>query len=1291
MDQALEICWNLLSSEPDDGLTHHILGTIFTSKGESEIALQHYLQANRLAPDYAPTWLALASHYLQADDLDKAIETLRTGVQALPDEPQLHLALGEYLIVAELPTQAHGELKKAADLVGIPHPIKVEMLASANQGDNLIHVSPLAAQILLTLGPVLLELGQSQEACDTLNPVYHCQPYRNEAAYPFARALAATGNERDALSALSTAYHARQNDPGLALEYARLMAKTGENPEQTVKVLEKLLEENPQLTEAIGLQAEALAAVQRFPESLSFYQKAMETTLMGDPRWAIRLALGLSHVAIQVDHTEIAIASLQEAIQASPNHLALQQKLSEACLAASLPEDALEAAERALDIAPANLDNLVWYARQMDALDHPQQSVSALESAVDLSPNNPSLLINLGQAYMDLRHQDEAHRSYIRAVQQADITLDQLYKAALALMILGDADQVVVSLEKVHDLALHSSDPVGNQILFALIDAYRTLGNTISSMQILDELLEKSPDSIPALLQKAQIHKSEGQMAPALACLKQVLSVNPDSVQAHLLASEFYRTVGNLFVALEHARQACQSINSEDRFTAALIAGELAWQLYLPDEAQAYLTLLETTRPDQFGQVPEIKKRLLQCLIDGYQTEHSASMDLADYLKQNRPEGPSIHAINALILTSQDEIVQAEREIDLSLQKLESDHQLKDLILDLLSEISFGLGLFQKSLEISEQWFDASPANPRATASQIRAIASMVEYNLLLADVNATPVDDQQNKSDKHNIAPFDQLFGKLLVQMGLPANLNAEQIINHTALPDSLKRWYIRGQAALPAKSSQDKAKENKFVSGFACLELTCDDAAAYIAALRHQGKVDSAVIIASSYPNHTGVAIQLALTYLLNSPLQALGAALSAVETVSSALDRQKLPILNAMIAKAAALTGEPSQAYQAIETALGDWPDQAAWQKFASDVAVKLGKLSEAQQHLEKALAIDPKNEDYLLALGELYYENGALHRCQQIYESACEQFPTEAKYWIRLAQIRSDLDDLEGSGKALEKALSLQPNDPNTLLLSAELMFRRKEFEQAISQANSALNLEPENPAAAFLLARSLTGLNRRQEAMAILDQALTYSNRPIDLYLERIRLVRSLQGIQPAHQSLLALNRQYPDHPAILAQLAEYYQDQGLSQDAYSTAQKAIQIGDGHLRTDEFARLHTIMGRILSRAGHLDQAVHQYTLAMQSNPHQVELYLELGKVHQDRRQLNDALDIYEKAIYVAPDDPRPYQQAGIALKESKDYPGAEKMIRRAAELAPHDISIHRLLGSLVALNLVHNIQ
>ena len=57
----------------------------------------------------------------------------------------------------------------------------------------------------------------------------------------------------------------------------------------------------------------------------------------------------------------------------------------------------------------------------------------------------------------------------------------------------------------------------------------------------------------------------------------------------------------------------------------------------------------------------------------------------------------------------------------------------------------------------------------------------------------------------------------------------------------------------------------------------------------------------------------------------------------------------------------------------------------------------------------------------------------------------------------------------------------------------------------------------------------------------------------------------------------------------------------------------------------------------------------------------------------------------------PSDPRPYVQAALLLKSSRDYQAAESMLRRAAELAPSDISIHRQLAALVALNLIHNRQ
>jgi hypothetical protein len=44
---------------------------------------------------------------------------------------------------------------------------------------------------------------------------------------------------------------------------------------------------------------------------------------------------------------------------------------------------------------------------------------------------------------------------------------------------------------------------------------------------------------------------------------------------------------------------------------------------------------------------------------------------------------------------------------------------------------------------------------------------------------------------------------------------------------------------------------------------------------------------------------------------------------------------------------------------------------------------------------------------------------------------------------------------------------------------------------------------------------------------------------------------------------------------------------------------------------------------------------------------------------------------------------------MALKESRDYLGAENMLRKASDLDPDNLMVRRTLGAVVALNLVHN--
>jgi tetratricopeptide (TPR) repeat protein len=96
-------------------------------------------------------------------------------------------------------------------------------------------------------------------------------------------------------------------------------------------------------------------------------------------------------------------------------------------------------------------------------------------------------------------------------------------------------------------------------------------------------------------------------------------------------------------------------------------------------------------------------------------------------------------------------------------------------------------------------------------------------------------------------------------------------------------------------------------------------------------------------------------------------------------------------------------------------------------------------------------------------------------------------------------------------------------------------------------------------------------------------------------------------------------------------------------------------------------------------------------AVRLAPNQLENYLELASVYQERREIAQAQQVYRQAMRVAPRDYRAFYHSGLITRDSKDYPAAETLLRQAADLAPDNLGIRRQLVAVIALNLVHNKQ
>jgi tetratricopeptide (TPR) repeat protein len=222
-----------------------------------------------------------------------------------------------------------------------------------------------------------------------------------------------------------------------------------------------------------------------------------------------------------------------------------------------------------------------------------------------------------------------------------------------------------------------------------------------------------------------------------------------------------------------------------------------------------------------------------------------------------------------------------------------------------------------------------------------------------------------------------------------------------------------------------------------------------------------------------------------------------------------------------------------------------------------------------------------------------------------------------------------------------------------------------------------------------MARSFERLERPAEAIQVLDKAIPRFKNPLPAQTQRVRLLRATQGLQDALETLQALVDANPQDANLWALYSEWQQEAGDLNASVKAARQALHAGGDELTPEKRSALHLRIGLQTRQTGQLDQAIYHLSQAVSGASGSLDAYMELGRAFQERREYRRALEVYEKAMKVAPRDYRPYYQAGMALKDSKDYLGAEKMLRRAAQLSPNEVGIHRLLGAVVALNLVHN--
>ena len=1258
-ERAAEACRTILEERPEDALAHATLGKSLAQLGEDALGLDHLNRAADIAPELEDAWLALAEYELKAGNKSAAVEILKRGTNASAKLARIYHRLGEI----HRNQNAHAEALK-----------------SFQKAFHLMEKEPLDRQsefrIQFHLGETYHHLGHLEEARKTIRTLQDRFPENPQGNALYGQILLDMNDPRSALP-----YLAKVVDQGSAqvqpyLNYADAHLQIGANPKYAARALDQALNIEPDNQIALALKGEAQAASGNHSGALETFRKALDSKLSTHSAWGPRIILGFGKASLEVGEVETAVATLKEGCQQNPEDLALRQGLAEAYLKADLTSRALEEARTAFQTAPDQPGNLAWTADFTLQAGSPQDAVPPLKKLIELEPENISAHLKLGKALRLQGKPDKAARALAQIISLDHAQPADLYRAGDQLLKLGDLQHGMQALKKAANIcqanpALEDQLP---EIWSRLAVGYELNGDPTHALELLDKAISAELNEPEWRVQKADLLIRLHRYQAALASLNNALQLAPDHPAYHHKLAVVHRQVTGYQTALVHAQAAVKGYRfQEDRKAEAYLqaldlAAQLAAGNLQPDLAEELLQVCKSAAEEEQGSFDPTHSECLRAELALDRNQEVEAAEIINHLVETNPHHPRVLALQARMLGRQHSLEEAHRALqkaEVSHQKGKGSHPLFSTALPIsIGKAARELQNYPLAGECFGETARKAPLAPEGHLELIRTLVLEAEFKDLAAALKTTRFSTESSPVEEQQSA-FQEALSAL-------ENLGAD--------PGLISKWEARGRAVF--SPSPESAR------GLDEIAVDLDDLAALISVYRLTRRIDLASQISREQEDHLGentaLDAQIALVSLKTNPVLAREAAAAALAGSQKNFPNA-VPMFRVLSGMAASRAGEDEEAYQAIRSALDSWEDEPRWHNLAAAVSLD---PAQAVSHLKQALELEPEYPGHYLTLGKVHIQNNQAQTAVQILEEGLSLTPEHTEIWLTLAGAYRMTGNLDQAYGCADRAAELAPEHLEARKTAASLAYQRGDYRGAEKHLSVLMDLAPQDPETLSLLSQTLAAEGQPEEALTVLEKAISLEDQPLRLELQRAQLVKELEGPYAAVDSLRVIHSQHPRDYQVILTLVKGLMEAGETDQAVAAAQEALHQEDlGHTR-DQKAELHLVTGRLLRKSGHLDQAVHHLHQALKLTGDSAQAYLELGCLHHDRRQHDQALENLMKAIEIDPQDPNGYYHAGRVLKDLKEFSRAENMLRRATKLAPNDLRIHRQLGVLVTLNLVH---
>lgn len=1278
---AMEVCDQILAAQPEHGIAHTIKGQALLQLGQVEDAVSHLSRATLLCSDQPRPWLALAEAQQKNGEPQRALDTLRAAILAVPESAGVHFQLARLLLDQGFLTDALPYLRQAARL------------------------SPEAASVTTELAKTLRQLGHQSEALRILAEARSRWPKDPQLAYLEALTLQDLGHRQKALDSLEVAIRADQPQIDWLRSYAQMQVQDPEtlytampadfDPvllQRLTQTLQKILAISPTDFTARMWMADLLRL--RGQEQLAFdaYRQLLDECGDQDETLHLRAQAGFGAAALAANQLDTAMACLQEVLQATPENLGAMHLLAEAYFKLDLPQETARAADQALQMEPDQVNNLIWYSGVMERLGRLEEAQRALGTAVQLSPERGDLWLKQAQYALASGRAEAAQKLLAELEELPNVTGDELNQAARIHIQLKAYPQALSTLKRLESQA----DSPSGGLLCDLAFLSQHTGDFQGAMAYAERAVQSDEQNIRLHVLQADLLAQQGRTQAALACLEKAgrLMENKPLAEKHAPQSGagLFAAEETLFAPAAVYARSATLLKEQGDIQGASFYAEKALEILPGDSSIRLLACQLAYSQLQFERVLE-----LTAAEEPAAAPRSLLNDRAGDCWQ------ALQAMRCELLLDAGNEVDASAIVNGVQERGELQPRMKAIQMRLLAR--------NGEYEPAEVLFDEAVKLEQGAARKTGQAAEPIFGNLYRVDPNEYAAiwlgraaqdlyrwdasdrlfDQGREKYAREAIGHYQ--FAGALVRRAKAARLT-EAVRAETHGPQPRQDQAGLFENALLSTSQYSGSPRISELRQVGKLVLQANqaqfkrvlteghppsDREALVIALAQSGNLPMLIQVAEQAKEQPEVCAQAAVSLMATDAGRALTFAQQAVEL------EPRQPLYHALRAMILSKTGRPAEVMETWQTALQFWPNEPCWQAELAQMSQVLGDPAATIRHWDAAFKLQPKQAGYAFNLGNAYLENRNFSKAIDAFETASRLDPRNPQIWLAMAEAQLRGGHLERALQCAQRAAAIEPESLHAMLLQGEILIEMGNLMAAQEISDQALQRGSSIPEVVVFNVHLLVKRDKVNEALAVLEQAAGLLKNEATLQLERAALIRQIYGSTAALPVIQEIAGQYPENNRALAMLATIRYECGDAAGAEKAAQQALRSGPDQ------SNLHLLMGQIKAAGGQLDQAVYHLSEAVQLNPADVEGYLELGKVYQERREQEKAILTFQQAIKISPRDTRAYVLAAAAMRDAKDYSAAEKLLRKAAELAPTDLNIRRQLGAVIALNLVQHSQ